>query len=303
MKKKLILLTAVFFVALFSSCNFIDFSTNDNSITAPTIHGSDGGGIVIAPVKQADCYYINVIRYEVSSGDKDASKVENSTVVVGQIVPTSYPQNNAMIFIDYYTDSSKFYQYYVRYRKADGYSYSQTTISYAGKGASGSGEREMTAVDASNPLKVDYDSKTYLLTIEKSLLVNTGHELPETHDSQSSSGGDAVYFKPMVGINNGIRTQLFSLSEQTVNGVECYQIALGSVLPSLFRDRELKVTGIYGQEEFDPSKGAYETSIPFKNIAWTKPLSNIDLYVDAESAKTFSVKAQTEEPDVFDTTL
>ncbi|MCR5217803.1 hypothetical protein [Treponema sp.] len=302
MKKIFILLTTAFAAALFSSCGFIDFSTDDGSITAPTVtYGSDDASIIITPVHQSNCYYINIIRYEVSSGSKDADKVDDSTVVVGQIVPTDYYNNNAMTFIDYYTDSSKYYQYYVRYRKADGYTYSQTTISYAGKGTSGSGERELTAVDTSTPLEINYDSGTYVLTIEKALLVTSGtHELPETHDSTS---GTPVYFDLMVGLNNGTRTQLFELSEQTVNSVECFQIALGSVLPSTFRDKELKITGLYGQEEFDPSKGAYESEAPFMNIAWTKPLTDTDLYVDTVSASYFTVSAQTEEPDVYDVTL
>ena len=142
MKKIFILLTAVFSAALFSSCGFIDFSKDDGSITAPTItYGSDGGSIIITPVHQSGCYYVNVIRYEVSTGDKDADMVPGSTVNIGQIQPTEYYNNHAMTFIDYYTDSNKFYQYYVRYRKADGYTSSQTTISYQGKGTAGSGSR------------------------------------------------------------------------------------------------------------------------------------------------------------------
>jgi hypothetical protein len=64
----------------------------------------------------------------------------------------------------------------------------------------------------------------------------------------------------------------------------------------------LKITGIYGQEEFDPSKGAYESETPFMNIAWTKPLSDTDLFVDTEAASYFIVKQQVEEPDVYDVT-
>ncbi|MBB5219051.1 hypothetical protein DYE49_11520 [Treponema rectale] len=301
MKKIFILLTAVFSAALFSSCGFIDFSKDDGSITAPTItYGSDGGSIIITPVHQSGCYYVNVIRYEVDSGSKDASMVQNSTVNIGQIQPTEYYNNHAMTFIDYYTDSNKFYQYYVRYRKADGYTSSQTTISYQGKGTAGSGERELTAVDPSTPVRIDYNSNTFVLTIEKSLLVVSGtHELPETHESVT---GTPVYFVPMIGINNGVRTQLFELGEQTINSIDCYQIALGNTLPTAFRDKELKITGIYGQEEFDPSKGAYTSEAPFMNIAWTKPLSDTDLFVDTEAASYFIVKQQVEEPDVYDVT-
>ena len=301
MKKLFILLTAVFSAALFSSCGFIDFSKDDGSITAPTVaYESDGGSIIITPVPQSGCYYVNVIRYEVTTGDKDADMVPGSIVNIGQIQPTEYYNNHATTFFDYYTDSNKFYQYYVRYRKADGYTSSQTTISYAGKGAAGSGERELTAVDPSAPVRIDYDSKTFVLTIEKDLIVATGiHELPETHESTALT---PVYFVPMIGINNGVRTQLFKLGETTVNSVGCYQIALGSTLPTSFRDRELKITGIYGQEEFDPSKGAYESKAPFMNIAWTKPLSDIDLFVDSEAASYFIVKQQVEELDVYDVT-
>ncbi len=299
MKKKNLFFTAIIFscAAAIFSCSVIDFSTEDASITAPAISRNEkDGSITILPTVKKAATYINVFRYEVSSNDKDANIVENTTVNIGQIIPTEYYKDNAISLKDYYTAGDKYYQYYVRYQFSTGYSFSKTTNTFKG---CGNGEVILTEAEPSGAIEISYTSSSAILTIEKA------GELVNLREIYGSDGDD--FFSPMISINNGIHSYLFPLTEATVNGVDCYQVALMSLVPDTFIRKKLKVTALIGQtqddsigksENFDGSDPKYFAKV----YNWTKPITNTKLTVDAEEQTYFEIADKNQELDVFDYT-
>lgn len=134
--KKILFISTIILSLAFASCDFINISNTekDTSIAAPGIE-SRADGLVIAPKYVSGASYMSIFRYEVSDATSAAIIVENSTKLVGQITPAS-TYSGATQFTDFYTDSGKYYQYYIRYKNSSTYVYSKMSGTYKGVGTS-----------------------------------------------------------------------------------------------------------------------------------------------------------------------
>ena len=268
MKKALFFLTALFSAALFSTCGVIDFSNEKAEVPAPTVDYA--GNIISVSIKTITSYkYVNVIRYEVDDGTNNAGIKPDTTFVIGQCIPKK--ENLGVIsFYDYYTDNTKYYQYYVQYMTASGHVVSNTSGTVQG---AGTGEKQLTP--DSTPVRIDYDAEGGILSLEKARF----DPMPETY---YSAPGSEEYFTLMVAISNGKRTQLFEFSESnlTINGVptDLYSINLKARLPESFIGRDLTIQGLVGNQE-DKKRGTYTNTddYNFINYCWTKPVSKTDI--------------------------
>ena len=300
MKRALFFLTALSFAALLNSCGVVDFSNEKAEVPAPTVDIS--GENVIISIKTLAAYkYVNVIRYEVDDGTNNAGIKADSTFVIGQCVPQNASSAlGTILFYDYYTDNTKFYQYYVQYMTPSGHVVSNTSGTVPG---AGNGEIQLTPDTA--PVRIDYDSEQGLLSLEKARF----DPMPETINSVP---GTEEYFVLMVAISNGTRTQLFEFSESnlTLNGVptDLYTINLKARLPESFIGRDLTIEGLVGSHE-EKKRGTYTNtdSFYFINYCWTKPVAktNTELYTkDSDGSSTpksyFVVENVKDEKQEFD---
>ena len=301
MKKALFFLTALFSAALFSSCGVIDFSNEKAEVPAPTVDIS-GDNVIVSIKTLASYKYVNVIRYEVDDGTNNAGIKADTTFVIGQSVPQNASASlGTILFYDYYTDNTKYYQYYVQYMTTSGHVVSKTSGTIKG---AGSGEKQLTP-GSTPPVHMDYDEESGILSLEKAWF----DPMPET---VNSTAGSEEYFVLMVAISNGTRTQLFEFSESnlTLNGVptDLYTINLKARLPESFIGRTLTIEGLVGSQDKD-KRGTYEntTSHNFINYCWTKPVKkdDVNLYIKDENGtptvqKSFVVANVKDEKQEFD---
>ena len=137
--KKIILFFTTIIILTFTSCDIIDINNNetDTSIYAPTITNTTEG-LIIAPSIITGTLYMNIYRLVIKNNSID------STTNIGQITPaTDY--SGPVQFTDYYCDSSKSYQYYIRYKTSHTYRYSEVSKTFTP--TANNGEKGITAPD------------------------------------------------------------------------------------------------------------------------------------------------------------
>lgn len=301
MKKIVFYLTAFFVAAAVISCGLVDFSVDETYVAAPTVNSNDANNVVsITFSNHPGCKYINVIRYEVNGSSSTAEKVKDSTYNIGQIIPkkadSEGKKNYADVkdatyaFYDYYSDATKFYQYYLQYMTSSGHVVSRASGTVAGKGAYG--EKIIALADSVTSIRVDYNTESGIIKMEKSLF-----SIP------NDRSGNA--FKQLkIALTNGTLTQLFNLSD---SGTGEYMASLKTLLPDSFIGRSLSIKGFVGEDE-DSKPGHYSDDkddyFRWIDYYWTKPLSaeKVMLYIDNDTTTSdfFTVAQIKDEEDTYD---
>ncbi len=290
MKKIIFYLTALFIAASVVSCGLVDFSNEDSYIDDPTAQ-EDGSYISISVSNYVGCKYINVIRYEVSGPTAAADKVDNTTFSIGQITPKNDYQKknkNNYVFKDFYTDSAKYYQYYVQYMTSSGNVVSKTTGTVQGKGSLG--EKIISINAPATSIRVDFNKDTGILEMDKDQF-----SIPESRDNTNNP------FKLKVAITNKTLTQLFTLIESG----DKYVASLKTLLPDNFIGKPLEIYGFVGEDE--DKNGHYSSDeddyYRWINYYWTKPLSGDKamLYINqaTTTSDNFTVSQTKDDEDTY----
>lgn len=274
MKKNFFILTILFSLVTFS-CGIINVSddSEDTSIAAPSIVYATEG-LVIAPTYSSGASYINIFRYEVSSSSDSATIVENTTKLVGQITPADNYTGQTQ-FTDLYTNSSKYYQYYVRYKNSHTYIYSKKSGTFAGKGSAG--EKSITNNTSNTAIQISLNDKQYILSF-----ASTDITMPTPADTTDS-------FDVMVGLNNGVNTLLFPMTFDSANGK--YTLSLRNVLPDDFLAVALTMECLVGQTDENFTVGTNDTTVNYTTYHWCNSLK-AQVFVNSKIADTFKVPTE-----------
>lgn len=302
--KKNILFPLVLVFSLIS-CDFLDIDSSDSGITAPSIKTS-GQQVIITPTTIGTAEYINLFRYEVSGTSADATIIENTMCNIGQSVKTKeYTKTGEIIFIDYYADKTKYYQYFARYKTPNGYLTSKTTATWQGVSTD---VPEITRTDSSAPLEIVFNSTNNTLRFRADAI--SIPDIPTT--IKVDELGNPISFAPMIAIYNTGKTQAFELQKEvdsTVSpSIEYWILKLEDRIPESFFGKTLSINGIFGQDIDEHKNGQEESTniIDYINYYWTLPLlkENISI-ISSESGETIShfiVTDDRTESDIFDYT-
>ena len=284
MKKSLFILTILFSLVTFS-CGIINVSDNteDTSIAAPSIV-STTEGLVIAPTYSSGASYISIFRYEVSGSSDSATVVEDTTKLIGQITPADNYTGQTQ-FTDFYTNSSKYYQYYARYKNSHTYVYSKTSGTFAGKGSAG--EKSITNNTSNSAVQISLDDKQYILSF-----ASTDITMPTPADTTDS-------FDVMVGLNNGVNTLLFPMTLDSANSK--YTLSLRNVLPDDFLAVALTMKCLVGQTDEDFTVGTNDTTVNYTTYHWCNSI-DAQVLVDSTIADTFKIPTEVTDSDTSDFT-
>lgn len=272
------------------SCNLININNSESSdtIEAPVIENG-AGGWVISPATVTGTLYYNIFRYEVTDGTSSGTIVEGTTTSIGQVIPYTDTKANTysgtVSFIDYYTDTSKYYQYYIRYKTSHAYRYSKVTGTYSGSGTSG--VKAITNNTGLEKIQIALDSSQYIISF-----ASTDVTMPTPFDATDT-------FDVMVGLNNGVSTYLYPMTKDTANNK--YSLSLRNVLPSDFMDVTLTMTCIIGQTDEKKLAGSNSETTLYTTYHWTSALA-AEATIDATAVSTFKVPSTLNDNTVTDYT-
>jgi hypothetical protein len=261
MKKIFFILTAICIFS-FSSCDFINVtnkSSDASAITAPAIE-SKSDGLVVSPSYLAGTVYLNIIRYEVNGSTDSATIVENTTQNIGQVTVATINNSlytGSILFTDYYTDPSKYYQYFIRYKTSTEYKTSAVSGTYQGAGTAG--VKAITNNTSNEAIQIVLNTSQYILSF-----TSTDIGIPTPYDTTDS-------FDLMIGLNNGTNTLLFPMTLDSANNK--YTLSLRNVLPDTFIATPLTMKCIIGQTDATVQKGSNDTTTIYTVYHWTTSLS------------------------------
>lgn len=249
MKKNLLfLLAGISLVTL--SCKFdITNNTSSTTITAPAISTGTDGPVIAPTMSSSVTYsYLSIFRYEVSGSSDSATKVSGSTSLIGQITPAS-DYTGSVQFTDLYADTSKYYQYYIRYKTAHAYLYSAASGTHQGTGTAGV---QAITNSGSSPVQMTLDTSQYILSTD-----STNLTLPGT-------------FSLMIGMNNGVSTLLLPMTLDSANSK--YTLAMRNVLPDSFLATAITTECLVGQTTAAVVKGTNDSTVIYTVYHWTQSL-------------------------------
>lgn len=288
--KKIIFSFITVFIFSLCSCDFLNI-TNDkdssSSITAPVIE-TKSDGLVISPTQVTGTVYLNIFRYEVDGATDSASIVANTTQNIGQVTLATINgslYSGSILFTDYYTSTSKYYQYFVRYKTSSAYKTSAVSGTY--KGAGSAGEKSITNKTANTPFQITLDNTQYILSVK-----NSDITMPAPLDASDS-------FDLMVGLNNGTNTILFPMTYDSGNSQ--YTVSLRNVLPDTFIAVPLTMKCIIGQTDVAVPKGTNDTTTIYTLYHWTSPLS-AEATVNSTAVDDFTMPKNANESGTIDFT-
>lgn len=292
--KKSLFFTAALVATLvtLSSCDIIDIRNDKPSdkVTAPQAKNSaTGTQLTISSVTGAE--YLNIFRYTTANQRNDSPVNKDSLTNIGEI----YIHNSnvtAFSFEDRYTDSGKYYKYEIRYKTANGYTFSELSASTVKGIRSGTdAERPITPGPDYERITASLDSNQYVISIPYSSVV-----LPDP--AVSAANGSAAKFNLMIAISNASVTNLFKMTEDPGN--DKYSISLRSNLPAHFYDRTLTVSKLIGQYTENVSVTG-QTSADYECVYWTKPI-DVTLKQNGTDNNKFEIKSVIDSYTIMDYT-
>ena len=248
--------TFVFYTLFLFLCFFISACKvevqDQKLLQKPDIDISDKQVTLIIHKISSTTGYINIYRQDVTDAN-NPSEIVN----VGIIYPNALPSDDKTYrYIDKLVHQKSNYIYRVRYADSDGYHYTNwsntITIDEEFQGA----YPQITNLTYQCPSSLSF---TYDETDFKLLLSGTVSP-PDIEDFDT--------YHPMIIVNNGIKTEVFKISPNSLSDQE--PIALKDHLSSDFMDVPIIIEGILAQKDEYINPEAEPIDRILKTVYWTE---------------------------------
>ena len=242
-----------FLVVLLMSCK-VDM-VDTSLLVKPDIDTSTKHVTLIVHKISNDTAYINIYRQKVDSSSSEEEPIYN----IGIIYPKAIDNGEQTYrFIDELVYVNTSYRYRARYFDTDGYHYTDwsNTIKVDEDFESAYEQNKSLAYKTTSNVTFTFDETDYTLTLTGALI------MPDITSFDEN-------FHPMLIVNNGISTQVFKISPETLTDRQ--PITLKDRLPLEFLDRNIVIQGVLAQQYDYLNPDAEESELIIKTIHWTTP--------------------------------
>ncbi len=250
------ILTAFSIIALIATSCFLQNSDDDQYIAAPTVETSSTAVCTIGFSYYTGMKYANIIRQ--SSSDRNFSGAV-TTENIGQIVPADkISDTTTFIFADKYTDSSKYYRYYIRYCTGAAYYKSKVSQVISTTGSSGEADIQTTPVELT--FHNNLNKESYELALD------TPTDLPPDPSDPTKTKFSSL----AVIISSSTISQPFQIGSPATGTtqVAAQSVNLQNILPESYLGDDLSFVGVIAILTPDDTKN----DDLYTTFYWSKPL-------------------------------